>query len=644
MSNPRRTLVGLALLRANFAETGGSYADFFLPIIEDCIPSTMGQLVIAADVSKEVASRYGFVLPIHVAERFIHRLAKKRRSRATPAIARYGGEFFVAATRSTPSHSPTDSTTEHEDLARSLAGYLEAEFGLTVDEATAEQLLVDYLAQYSIDCIASFHGRSALPRPQLTRRRESEYYVGSYAAHARVADEESFLRLVRLVEGNLLLNALRCEDLGRVEASYKNVDFYLDTPLILRLVGLDPGDSSEAAHELVRLVKETGGRFHVFRHTLDETVAVIRAGADSYHAHAPSRMRVVTAAKLLDLGADGLLLEASRLPGRLDSLGIEVVAAPTVDNDHSLDEAKLEKAIEDEVRYLGPSALRYDTRSIQAIAQLRRSTTSPHLEDCGAVLVTSNRKLATVARKFSLSEELIPHVGPVITDLTLANHAWLKRPLESTQLPTLDIMARCAAAVAVPTETWRQFVNIAEKMKAAGEVDPGLLTAFRLDLEAEALLSDKSQGGLLTLDRNAVADVLQIYKSSVTHAAEEKASRTIATMQERHKRVKLRLEAERERRRSRNRQIRRMARKWGRSAEGLVRWLTGLAFVGIGLFQHLRGSEGLGVGLTASGVVWLLWLIVSIFLPALEVGPAWIAKTCGARVENLILWARHGSD
>ena len=42
-----------------------------------------------------------------------------------------------------------------------------------------------------------------------------------------------------LVQGHMYANALTCPDLAQIPDTYKNVTFYLDTKLLIRLFGLD---------------------------------------------------------------------------------------------------------------------------------------------------------------------------------------------------------------------------------------------------------------------------------------------------------------------------------------------------------------------------------------------------------------------
>lgn len=344
-------------------------------------------------------------------------------------------------------------------------------------------------------------------------------------------------------------------------------------------------------------------------------------------------MRAVDAAIRRGLRADSLMLAASQLDDFLAKHHVTPKATPIFEAQHSFDGKALEEAVVEEINYLGNAAVGYDLRSIQAIAQLRMSSVPTKLENCKAVLVTSNRGLAVAARRFANQHERMRHVGPVITDLTLTNHAWLKCPLESVRLPGLEVLALCASTLAVSPETWKSFLGIAEEMAQTGRVDPRAIDAFRLDPEAESLLSEVSLGGTLVLGQSSVLEVMERYRESIT-------SGVAAVKDEEIHEISRQLERERRTGRLRKGRVNREARSAGRVTAWLVKFGVGLALLVKGAVHMFDENASSGYGFVTLAVV---WFFISPFLSAFGFNPVDVAKWSGACVEKFWTWLRNGN-
>ena len=79
----------------------------------------------------------------------------------------------------------------------------------------------------------------------------------------------------------MLANALLCPDLHKAPKTYKNTVFYLDTPLIIKLLGLEGESGKYAADELVDLIRNLGGKIAAFSHTFIEVKSAVMRAADN---------------------------------------------------------------------------------------------------------------------------------------------------------------------------------------------------------------------------------------------------------------------------------------------------------------------------------------------------------------------------
>ena len=89
--------------------------------------------------------------------------------------------------------------------------------------------------------------------------------MSKYVLALQNTDPERFESFLVVVKGHMLANALLCPDLKNAPRSYKGVTFYLDTPLLVRQLGLEGEPKQAAVNNLVALLLNLGcDRCYVF--------------------------------------------------------------------------------------------------------------------------------------------------------------------------------------------------------------------------------------------------------------------------------------------------------------------------------------------------------------------------------------------
>lgn len=58
----------------------------------------------------------------------------------------------------------------------------------------------------------------------------------------------------------------------------------------------------------------------------------------------------------------------------------------------------------------------------------------------------------------------------MIADFSLANLAWLKAPLAAPELPRLEVMAACHAALEPPDALWSKYITEIDRLEAQGGI------------------------------------------------------------------------------------------------------------------------------------------------------------------------------
>ena len=235
----------------------------------------------------------------------------------------------------------------------------------------------------------------------------------------------------------MLANALLSPDLSNAPKTYREVTFYLDTPLLVRRLGVEGEAKQAATRELIALLGRLGGKVATFSHSREEFQRVLRGAADNLET-ANSRGAIIWEARRRGTTRSDLLLLAGSIDNKLSEAGIATEATPPYVMNLQIDEMAFEQVLDDEVSYYNPRAKEYDINSVRSIYVIRDRTPVLTIEKARAVFVTNNTGFARAAWEYGKQSESSQDVSSVITDFTLANMAWLKAPMGHPQCRPLS--------------------------------------------------------------------------------------------------------------------------------------------------------------------------------------------------------------
>ena len=363
-------------------------------------------------------------------------------------------------------------------------------------------------------------------------------------------EPERFNSFLVLVQGHMLANALVCTDLENAPKSFSGVTFFLDTPLLVRTLGLEGGTKQQAASELITLLRNLGGSVAAFAHSREELGNVIQ-GAATYLESPEGRGEIIQEARRAGTTRSDLILLAETADDKLAEAHIEVIPTPGYTQRIQIDEAAFEQVLVDEISYFNPRAKEYDVNSVRSIYVQRNKKHIPSLEKSHAVLVTSNSAFAKAAWQYGQQYSPSQAASTVITDFTLANLAWLKAPMGGPAVPTTQLMSFCYAALQPSRELLGKYLSEIEKLEEQGAIlerDLQLLRSsplvsnelMNLTLGDDELLTEDTVTEILERVTDEIkreeadrADQLEIERSTVQQALEEETGRSEHLQRER---------------------------------------------------------------------------------------------------------------
>lgn len=530
-----QTITSLAILKVHFDEYGADYLDHLLPFVRYCIAKAELQVVSSVDISEHIAKEFGLIIPEYVCDTVLKRLTKPKHGYLT----KQAGSYIVRSEldTSTFEERKSDVANTVSILIEDIDNYAREKFGLSEGREVWERVLIAFLANYTIDCVKSYSRKSPLPQVDLGDSEQRLLYV--LAKRLEILREQKidlWGNFETLVKGRMLANALVCEDIANISKKFNHVDFYIDTPMVIRLLGLDEDYKVKCSEELIDLVRKLGGKWYIFNHTFEETENVMSYVVKNYN-NAHMNGGVVKFARANGISASDLELIKGSIEAKLNELGILKIATPRYVSKYQISEADLKEQIEDEVRYFNPRALEYDINSIRSILVQRKGGQPQSLEECGHVFVTPNAGIAKTAWNFARKDNPGARVSPVISDYSLVNIAWLKLPMEAPDLASLELMASCYAAMEPREPLWSKYYDEIERLRQKGDITEEDHYLLRHSSSVQSELMDLTQGMEGSLTTQRVETILDNLKQEMVASEKEKLAKAQTVIDDREQKL-----------------------------------------------------------------------------------------------------------
>lgn len=517
--NRETTLSSLAMLRVNINQ-GKDYLEYLRPFILQVLKNYTDEPVTDYKISEAIKLEFGLIIPPRTIQIVLNRIAKS-------GVIEKKNNAYTVINEIPPTHYESDKIDANRHISsvtNALIKFSKKEAHREIQEEEALTAITYFLSKFSISCIKSYLRGTALPN-NLKHDEWQIVLVSRFIEHLSSHEPERLKSFMVIVTGHMIANALLCPDLQSVGKTYKNVTFYVDTPILLQAFGLTGEAEKRATDELISLIKNLEGKVCCFSHTVQETENAITISS-SYIDSDKGRGNIVLEAKNQGKTKADLLLIAEKIPELLQQSGIEEIPTPPYKKDFQIDENIFEKALNEEIRYYSKNAAKYDINSVRSIYALREGKSPKSIERSIAVFVTSNSDFAKAAYKYGNELEQSREVSTVITDFSLANTSWLKRPLGASTLPEKEVIAYAYSALKPSEYFLERVLAEADKLETSGAISARDLQLLRSNHYVQGELMSLTLGDDSSLSEQSITAALNKIE------AEIKAEETLKYNQE----------------------------------------------------------------------------------------------------------------
>ena len=508
------TITSLALLKVNYDTFRRDYLENFVPMVAECIRRSPTDIVSLPDLQRHLRERFGMSLPQNTIKALLKRVRKAGYIRLeNKAYYRNADELEALEFQGVQRRV----VQVHDSLVAEFVGFCSLRFGVELTSEDADAAIASYLEENQLRVMDAVTEGTVIPKSGRSVRN-AKFLVASFIRHLQETHSGALGHLETVVKGHMLANAIFLPDPGGASRRFRDTEVYLDTPFLIKALGYEGESQKAPCSELLELLKETGAELRCFSHTRDEVRGVLEWCASQVEANgsnAASGRDVLRNFRAAGLRPTDVMRKSNNLDKDLRDLGVRVVNKPEHDRQHQIDEEALREALEKNVPYSRPQQVLRDIDSISAVVRLRKGESIARVEECRAVFVTTNSRLARFASRYFSEGPGGRGVTPCLTDYALTNILWLKRPTAAPDLPRKRIIADCYAATRPTEELWRRYLQEIESLEREGEVSADEYYMLRHSTLAESALVDATMGQEEGFSEGTVAEVLERVRSNI---------------------------------------------------------------------------------------------------------------------------------
>ena len=466
------TLTSLAILKVDL-DRGNDYLDYLKPFVVQTLVNDKYDAITSQTVKQRISTHFGLDVPGPTIEVVLKRIARSH------PIKKLHGVYQVVGKLADPEITSKSNNALHdiELVLNDLMEFSETTIRPIRDKNRAVTAICAFLSRFDISCLRSYLRGTAIP--SVADTDESDIVLVSNFVHRiNLSEPKIFKRFLTIVQGHMLANALVRSDLSHTLSNYKRVSFFFDTPLLIQAIGAEGAVKQSAVIELINILLKLHGKPRYFSHTYDELKHVLLVSADKINA-SDARSPIVFEARKNRMTRSDLILLAETCGEKLSRLGLEEFVTPRHINEHQIDEDAFQELLDREVSYMNPRAEIYDINSLRSIYAIRKGRPVRSVEKCVAIFVTSNVALAKAAWRYDQQYEPSFAVSSMISDLSLANIAWLKVPMVAPSIPRSQLLSFSYAAMQPTHEILTKYLAEIDRLERNESYSPLHLQLLR---------------------------------------------------------------------------------------------------------------------------------------------------------------------
>jgi len=457
-------LVNISLLESLQGEKKSDELDLFIPFLADILDDLNTETIDKSELQNAFNERFKIVTPLGALNSLLIR------AKNLGLLIKDNKQFFVQFSKV---HELTkQSKLKKNEIKNSinsivecLITYAKEEFGEDITYEFGEESLYSFIRTHISIFTENIDG--SIPETK-TKIKNKQYLLASFIKYIHQQKKSLIPDITRIVKGTLLANYLTFADKNSQKTKFNNITIYLDTPIIIGLLGWDGPTRKKSLHEFIDLIVGLNANIKIFDVTAREIRGIFSFWTDTlqnkrYHLlHEMTRQlfnsRGVTPEQI---NTESVLLESN-----LNEFGIEVDNNFVLNENFCCDENKLEKFL----RRVGFKRTSHDITCISRVFNSRAGKSINSLNEKFSTFITPNKSIENVSNRFFKNEIDKNSIQIVASEKWLATFLWLKHPEHFASLPFDMLLTDAYTALNSDDVFWNSFLKRFKELKKKGNI------------------------------------------------------------------------------------------------------------------------------------------------------------------------------
>lgn len=415
--------------------------------------------------------RYGFKIPRMPMLAILKNCLKKSIIRRE-----IDGHYYVVMQKAVDfcfSKQACQQSKKYDIIFQKLSEYLirsHKKTELTIEQA--ESMFLAFITDHSARTLSIKSDKDLELQEYISSK--NNYLVATFIKFTFSNDYTTFELIQEIASAYIIASAMISEIDSENEESYKSCQYnslvlYLDTPILLRILGLNTDEMQTSYEALLQELSCRNNVFKIFQHTYDELQGILsdcEKWIENPHyvaKYASPALRTFISKKYKKVDISLYILT---LDEKLKKHKIEVDDTDYYSSSYhylQIDEAPIRNAIISTYQSNTPNfnfyakeyTIECDVKSISAIFKLRRKKVYNSYSKAKYLFITNNTTLSYISRKFTADQNPSSshRVYPCVTDVLLGTSIWLSSSVEKVDtFSRKKLLADCSVSL-MPAES-----------------------------------------------------------------------------------------------------------------------------------------------------------------------------------------------
>lgn len=345
--------------------------------------------------------------------------------------------------------TPKEKIREINQFIQEAINFTKSQYQKVFSQKEVENALIYILSRNNTEFLylSTYKQKSLLPDITKMPSIELEYALYKFILHIEENNNRLFEIFENICVGYMLLNSIVYANEDKTDGTLKNINIYLDTKIVLRLLGIEGVTHETNYKEMLSYIQKHADsiKLHMFDKHYDELVNILTNAQRNLEENNYEHVSHVTKF-LRELGYTPSAVQVliNNLDDQLENLRIEVInnySYKEEDNKFQIDEEELKSSIltlygenggngktnGNGIAQRIESAIETDVIILAQIIKLQKGYIAPNFSKIKNILLTNNAALAIAVRDY---EKRIYHrnssfIPSCLTDFFFFSQLWL---------------------------------------------------------------------------------------------------------------------------------------------------------------------------------------------------------------------------